>query len=334
MTDDKRPKPLTPPACDLRDFEYMPLSVVQLRSSKSWAAAAMSAPDVGFYMLNLWAAAWHSVPAGSLDNDDATLAVAAMCFDRNRWAEVRALVLKGFVECSDGRIYHRTVSEKVNEAWAMRQKYRRAGSIGGKRKKQRSDATARLQPSSSVALAREGNRSEEKGKDLGTQITNSEPSLGVGGSSSSEKSDDPPALFEVDEIVQPENKSAVVRDAIEIYNHAATANGWATCDKLTTQRGKSMAARLRDLSNDETLRNGLNGWGAAMVKAGHSKFLRGETRRSEGHAGWKPSIDFFLSPTKFAKLMEGAYDDRDGPHNDDGGTSNLDRAFVGILGRT
>ena len=67
-------------------------------------------------MLNLWTAAWHERPAGSLEDDDDVLADAAMC-SPERWAKVRDQVMRGWVKAADGRLYHPVVAEKVMDSW-------------------------------------------------------------------------------------------------------------------------------------------------------------------------------------------------------------------------
>src|SRR5271165_5790864 len=71
------PTPLTPADQDLAGFDFMPLFVRRLRKSKSWLMAKWQ-PQFGFYMVNLWTAAWLEVAAASLEDDDDVLA-AAMC---------------------------------------------------------------------------------------------------------------------------------------------------------------------------------------------------------------------------------------------------------------
>jgi len=109
------PPPLTPPDCDLRDFSRMMLDITRLRQSSFDSIVDDAAWRAGF---NLWFSAWHSVPAGSLENTDAALAKAAgLGRDVRTWGAVKADALRGFVECSDGRLYHDTVSEFALEAW-------------------------------------------------------------------------------------------------------------------------------------------------------------------------------------------------------------------------
>jgi hypothetical protein len=109
------PEPLTPADCDLRDFPRMMIDISRLRQSAFDATPDDSAWRAG---LNLWFSAWHSVPAGSLDNDEAGLTKAAgLGRDIRTWRKVRAAALRGFTVCADGRLYHETVCELALEAW-------------------------------------------------------------------------------------------------------------------------------------------------------------------------------------------------------------------------
>jgi hypothetical protein len=112
------PDPLMPADCDLRDFAFMPLDIQRLRRSKAWLKAKRN-PALGFYMVNLWTAAWHDVPAGSLEDDDDVLADLAMC-DPVKWLKLKADVLHGWVKCSDGRLYNPTTCEKARESWTSK----------------------------------------------------------------------------------------------------------------------------------------------------------------------------------------------------------------------
>lgn len=109
------PSPLTPADADLTDFKFMPLQIARLRKSKAWLVCKRR-PELAFFMLNLWTAAWHERPAGSLEDDDDVLADLAMC-SPEKWEKVRAEVLRGWVKCTDGRLYHRIVAELVVDAW-------------------------------------------------------------------------------------------------------------------------------------------------------------------------------------------------------------------------
>lgn len=122
---DPRPAPLVPPEVDLRDFPGMMLDVGRLRSSE---LVVNEPPEICWAALRLWCAAWHEIPAGSVPNNDRWLANAAGYLSRGQidphWDNVRTGALRGFVECSDGRLYHSVTSEKAREAWALKQRQR------------------------------------------------------------------------------------------------------------------------------------------------------------------------------------------------------------------
>ena len=129
------PEPLVSVEVDLRSFPFMALDVVRLQRSKHWLIARQN-PEVGFYSLNLWMAAWHELPAASIENDDEILSALAGC-SMARWQEVKNLVLRNWVLCSDNRLYHPVVAEKAREAWEKklgRQKQTKAATIARNKK--------------------------------------------------------------------------------------------------------------------------------------------------------------------------------------------------------
>lgn len=115
------PSPLTPPDCDLSDFQYMELDVRRLRDSKF---AASSSGEAFRAAVLLWCAAWHQTPAASLPDDDIELAnLAGYGRVMKEWKKVRAEALNGFVKCSDGRLYHAVIAEKAVSAFAAKERH-------------------------------------------------------------------------------------------------------------------------------------------------------------------------------------------------------------------
>lgn len=107
------PQPPVPIDADLRHFPNMPLEVGRLRDSD---IASVGDPEVFRCAVLLWCAAWHQIPAGSLPDDDPTLArLAGLGRDVKTWKRLRLDVLRGFKQFADGRLYHRVVCEKVIE---------------------------------------------------------------------------------------------------------------------------------------------------------------------------------------------------------------------------
>lgn len=97
----------------------MPLDVLRLRDSDLMALAT---GDEFKAAVSLWCVAWHQVPAGSLPDDDRLL--ARFSGAGPAWRKLREGALRGFVKCSDGRLYHSTIAEKAREAWASKQAQR------------------------------------------------------------------------------------------------------------------------------------------------------------------------------------------------------------------
>ncbi len=89
--------------------------------------------------------------------------------------------------------------------------------------------------------------------------------------------------------------SLKVEDVVEVWNEMAEQCGLAKVAKLTDVRRKKIKARIKEYSVED--------WSKAMKAIYNSKFLRGENDR-----GWKADFDFLLEPSKFVKLVEGAYD--------------------------
>lgn len=111
-------EPLVPPDVDLQDFPFMPLDVGRLRDSD---LASDETPEACWAAVLLWAASWHQVPAASIPDSDVWIAKQAGYAQRGKidkgWAQVRGGALRGWIKCTDGRLYHPVVAEKASEAW-------------------------------------------------------------------------------------------------------------------------------------------------------------------------------------------------------------------------
>lgn len=105
------PAPLMTQVVDLSGLDYMPLMIADLLRSDAWRKARRR-PEIGFYQINLWVAAFRGKPAGSLPDDDDALADHAKC-TLDRWPEVKDAAMHGFVRCADGRWYHRYLCLEV-----------------------------------------------------------------------------------------------------------------------------------------------------------------------------------------------------------------------------
>jgi hypothetical protein len=127
---DTLPKPPIDAAVDLRDFRFMPLDVVKLWNSDTWAMADGWEAKA---CINLWCRAWHQVPAGSLPNNENLLRTWSGVPD---WDGVREVALRGFEKCRDGRLYHAVIVEEVCKAWERKQEAAAAKETDRQRKKE------------------------------------------------------------------------------------------------------------------------------------------------------------------------------------------------------
>ncbi len=111
--------PLTPADCDLRGLEWMPLYGARLLTSETWLRAT---PEARCAALTLWWASWHQVPAASLADDDLLLSQLAGygVAGVKQWRRVRDAAMRGWIKCSDGRLYHPIVAALACEAWERR----------------------------------------------------------------------------------------------------------------------------------------------------------------------------------------------------------------------
>ena len=113
MTD--LPEPLSPADCDLRDYPWMPLDCRRLLTSETWV---LGTAEQKVAALTLWCESWSQVPAGSMSADERML--AHLSGAGANWKRVREHVLRGWVLCGDGRLYHPVVAEKACEAWKLK----------------------------------------------------------------------------------------------------------------------------------------------------------------------------------------------------------------------
>lgn len=123
MTD--LPDPLVPAEVDLRDFKFMPLDVGRMLTSETWL---LGNGDQCKAAITLWCVSWHQVPAASLPAHAKML--AQLSGAGARWPKVKDHAMRGWIECSDGRLYHPVVAEKAIEAWAHKRKQSARGKAG------------------------------------------------------------------------------------------------------------------------------------------------------------------------------------------------------------
>lgn len=92
------------------------LDTERAMASELWA---LSDPIAFKGAFGLWCRAWRQVPAASLPDDDQVLR-AFSGMTPAQWRKHRAMAMRGFVKCSDGRWYHMVLAEDAARAWGHR----------------------------------------------------------------------------------------------------------------------------------------------------------------------------------------------------------------------
>lgn len=272
------PEPLVAIETDLRAFEYMPLKVAALRDSD--LAAKATGEEFRAAVL-LWCAAWHQLPAASLPNDDHLLAhLIGMGRDQKAWRKVKSMALRGFILCSDGRLYHPVIADIANKSFKTKRRddnrTRNATEARRRRYEQRNDDVT-----SNVTI-----ENEQRDVDRGGNVTFTKGTKGnrIEGNRI-EESPLPPMADDLHAAFDSWNEVAVLRDL-------------PRAQSFTDARKRSLKNRLAECG-------GIEGWRLAMAKISASSFLCGQNDKS-----WRADIDFVLQQSSFTKLMEGKYDDR------------------------
>ena len=95
---------------------------------------------------------------------------------------------------------------------------------------------------------------------------------------------------------KPEKPDALKPEhVIEVWNNLAERYRLPRVMKLTPQRRRTLACRIREHSIED--------WTEAIAAIEQNPWLRGENDR-----GWRADFDFLLQPKSFTKLIEGGYD--------------------------
>lgn len=114
------PAPLTAPDCDCTDLDGFMLNVERLMASE---LVALSTHEEVAAAIFLWSRAWKQRPAASLPDDDKVLAAFAR-LPLKRFLKVKQNATRGFVKCSDNRLYHKVLSEEATRAYEKKLAFR------------------------------------------------------------------------------------------------------------------------------------------------------------------------------------------------------------------
>ena len=85
------------------------IDLERVQQSDTWALAE---PEVRPWLLMIWCSAWQQTPCGSLPADERILC-ARIGATSKFWARHRDVLLRGWEQADDGRLYHSVIVEQV-----------------------------------------------------------------------------------------------------------------------------------------------------------------------------------------------------------------------------
>ncbi len=205
---------------------------------------------------------------GAPPEDDAVLAQIVR-MTPTAWRKCKPAIID-FFEVKDGQLVQKRVEQERGRADTITEERSKAGKAGAAKRWQKD--------SKRIANA--------NGLPMANGQQNDAPSQ-----SQSQEEESPNG----DVSVEPTPKPLTKREVIDAWQDRMVPQGFPAIRKITGQRDRQLAARLRDSTLDE--------WLQAMAALERSAFCRGENDR-----GWRADFDFLLQPKSFVKLLEGAYD--------------------------
>jgi hypothetical protein len=317
MTD--LPDPLTALDCDLRTYPWMPLDVSRLFTSETWV---LGSAEEKVAALTLWGVSWHQVPAGSLPGDERMLAHLSQA--GAAWKRVREHALRGWVKCSDGRLYHPVVAQKARESWdnKLAQKQRTEAARKARQVKRDSEVAADEDgsippPVSSVtenaaddvadnaainATASNGTEQnvqeqERKKEDIGlTASPQPKPAADSALIHDERQTDLIEAVTQRGSVTirtaKVERIGHDIDEAVRLWNATAVQHNLSLVTRMSEKRRRSLLARLRECG-------GMEGWKVAL-----EKLVANPWNLGQNPSGWTAGIDYLLTESKFIRLME------------------------------
>ena len=123
------PAPLVAPDVDCADLDGFMLNAERLMSSE---LLALHGNEIIGAALLLWCRAWKQRPAASLPDDDRVNASFAR-MPVARFRRFKSAIMRGFVKCSDGRLYHKVLAPEAAKAFERKVAHRKRREADAKR---------------------------------------------------------------------------------------------------------------------------------------------------------------------------------------------------------
>jgi hypothetical protein len=328
------PEPLVPAEVDLRDFAFMPLDVQRLRDSD---LSSDETPEACWAAVLLWCAAWHQVPAASMPDSDQWQAKQAGYVSRGRidqqWEKVKRGALRGWVACSDGRLYHPVIAEKARDAWHSKLAQRHRAECARIKKHNQRHGTNILYPDLDAWIAAgcpsgllftvpgdtselSPGRPETVPRETPSKRQGEGEGQGQGDSEKKTTSSAEPTLPGMEEPPSGRPSIPCPYGAIVDAYHAALPSlpavrlrdgpTWKVREKaIRAMWGWVLSSRRPDgTRRAENAEQALAWFGEYFALAAENDFVMGRTRPSAEHANWRADLDYLMSPKGLKQVIE------------------------------
>lgn len=281
-------QPLVPADVDLRGLPGFMLRTDRLLSSE---LVALGTPEECWAAVLLWCRAWQQRPAASLPDDDRIL--ASFSGAGRRWPKIKAMAMRGFIRCSDGRWYHKVLAEEAIDAWERRLRFR-----------ERSEKANKAKRAGGLEGGQQGNlEAGQQGVLEGCLVGNEGTVKGQG--SDSENQNPSGSAAPIPDCPQQE----IIALYAEILPVLAQPRDWppSRAEKLR-ERWRYCAKSNGFSPGYKTKEEGLEFWKKYFSYVAERPKLTGRMPpRTPDSAPWKPDLPWLIKQENFLKVIEGKY---------------------------
>jgi hypothetical protein len=246
------------------------LDYERIEQSDTWAIAS---PEQRPWLLMLWLVAWRQAPVASLPDNDRLIA-ARIGMPVDQFTAWRDVLLSGWEVATDGRLYHRTMTQH-----ALR--------MAEKRSKDRARVAAFRAKSTEVDASN-------------ACVTRYSTVSSTPTPTPTPKENLSPTGIEVDaDAPTRRNGSVPFEKIVELYHE--TLPMLPRVEKLTKPRRGYIRQRwLEDLPD-------LDAWGRYFRYVSKSAFLTGQAPATNDRPPFRASLEWLCRPSNFTKVSERVY---------------------------
>jgi hypothetical protein len=265
------------------------LDYERIEQSDTWAIAS---PEQRPWLLMLWMIAWRQSPVATLPDNDRLIA-ARIGLPIEKFVEWREVLLSGWELATDGRLYHRTLTQHALRMAEKRSKDRaRVAAFRAKSSvvEASNDDVTRYQRVSSAPTPTPTPTEEQKPAYAGLSAEPTADLLGEAGNAPGEriKPAAPPCPHQ--QIIDMFHEVLPELPAVRVWNE---------------KRRKHLQARWKEDPERQTL----EWWRGFFEYIRTCPWLMGQIPGKEGRP-FSCSLPWIVSPEPFAKILEGNYEAR------------------------